>query len=154
MSVIPATRPRQVPLSQPSLTQDDIDAVLGVLKSPTLSMGPQVRAFETAVASYSGAAEAVAVNSGTSGLHLCLAAAGIGPGDEVITSPFSFVASANCVLYQGATPVFADIDPVTLNIDPDAMEAKITERTRSVIPVDVFGQPAALHFHPGDRRLP
>ena len=144
MTAIPAARQLSIPLSRPSVTDEDIEAVLSVLRSPTLSIGPQVRAFEEAVAAYSGAAQAVAVNSGTSGLHLCLAAANIGPGDEVITSPFSFVASANCVLYQGATPVFADIDPVTLNIDPAAIEAAITERTRAIIPVDVFGQPAAL----------
>ena len=144
MTAIPAARHLRVPLSRPSISQEDIEAVLAVLRSPTLSIGPQVRAFEEAVATYSGASEAVAVNSGTSGLHLCLAAADIGPGDEVITSPFSFVASANCILYQGATPVFADIDPVTLNIDPAAIDAKITERTRAIIPVDVFGQPAAI----------
>ncbi len=125
MSVIPATRPRQVPLSQPSLTQDDIDAVLSVLRSPTLSMGPKVRAFEPAMVATPGAAEAVAVNSGTSGLHLCLAAAGVGPGDEVITSPFSFVASANCVLYQGASRSSPISIPVTLNIDPDASGGRI-----------------------------
>ena len=115
-----------------------------VLRSPSLSMGPKVRAFERAVADYAGTAEAVAVNSGTSGLHLCLAAAGIGPGDEVVTTPFSFVASANCALYQGATPVFADIDPLTLNIDPDQVEDAITARTRALVPVDVFGQPAPI----------
>ncbi|HET8523478.1 MAG TPA: DegT/DnrJ/EryC1/StrS family aminotransferase, partial [Thermomicrobiales bacterium] len=92
---------------------------------------------------YIGVAEGVAVNSGTSGLHLCLAALGVGPGDEVITSPFSFVASANCALYQGATPVFVDIDPQTLTIDPNRVEAAITPRTRAILPVDVFGQPAA-----------
>lgn len=132
----------QVPLSQPSINQDDIDAVLAVMKTPTLSIGPQVRAFEEAIASYTGVAEAVAVNSGTSGLHICLAASGIGSGDEVITSPFSFVASANCAIYQGATPIFADIDPDTLN--PAQIEAKITDRTRAIIPVDVFGQPCDI----------
>jgi perosamine synthetase len=134
----------QVPLSQPSIDQDDIDAVLAVLRTPTLSIGPQVRAFEEAVAAYTGVAEAVAVNSGTSGLHICLAAAGVGSGDEVITSPFSFVASANCAIYQGATPIFADIDPDTLNIDPTRIEAKVTDRTRAIVPVDVFGQPCDI----------
>jgi len=134
----------QVPLSQPSINQDDIDAVLAVMKTPTLSIGPQVRAFEEAVAAYTGVAEAVAVNSGTSGLHVCLAASGVESGDEVITSPFSFVASANCAIYQGATPIFADIDPDTLNIDPAQIEAKITDRTRAIIPVDVFGQPCDI----------
>ena len=134
----------QVPLSRPSITQADIAAVLEVLNSPSLSLGPKLAAFERAMAEYSGTAEAVAVNSGTSGLHLCLAAAGIKPGDEVITTPFSFVASANCALYQGATPVFADIDPLTLNIDPNQVEARLTARTRALVPVDVFGQPAPI----------
>lgn len=133
---------RAVPLSQPSITDDDIAAVLAVLRTPTLSMGPRVREFEAAIAAYAGTAEAVAVNSGTSGLHLCLAAEEIGAVDEVITSPFSFVASANCALYQGATPVFADIDPLTLALDPNQVEARVTSRTRALIPVDVFGQPA------------
>jgi len=134
----------QVPLSRPSITHADIEAVLEVLNSPSLSMGPKLSAFERAMAEYSGTAEAVAVNSGTSGLHLCLAAVGIKPGDEVITTPFSFVASANCVLYQGATPVFADIDPLTLNIDPNQVQGRLTARTRAIVSVDVFGQPAAI----------
>jgi perosamine synthetase len=132
-----------IPLARPSIEETDITAVLEVLSTPTLSMGPKVRAFERAVAEHAGVAEGVAVNSGTSGLHLCLAALGVGPGDEVITTPFSFVASANCALYQGATPVFVDIDPQTLTIDPHRIEAAITPRTRAILPVDVFGQPAA-----------
>jgi perosamine synthetase len=107
-------------------------------------MGPNVAAFERYVADYSGARHGIAVNSGTSGLHMCLAALNVGPGDEVITSPFSFVASANCILYQSATPVFVDIDETTLNIPTEAIEAAITSRTRAVIPVDVFGQPCDL----------
>lgn len=134
----------RVPLSLPSITEEDIAAVLEVLRSPSLSMGPKVRAFELAIAAYAGTAAAVAVSSGTGGLHLCLAAAGIGPGDEVVTTPFSFIASANCALYQGAQPVFVDIDPLTLNIDPARVAARITPRTRALIPVDVFGQPAPL----------
>jgi perosamine synthetase len=134
----------QVPLSQPSITADDIAAVLSVLRTPVLSLGPKLREFERAMARYAGTSEGVAVNSGTSGLHLCLAAAGIGPGDEVITSPFSFVASANCALYQGARPVFADIDPLTLTIDPERVEQAISPATRALLPVDVFGQPAAM----------
>lgn len=133
-----------VPLSQPSITDVEVEAVLAVLRTPTLSLGPRVRAFERAAAEYAGVAEAVAVNSGTSGLHLCLAAAGIGPGDEVITTPFSFVASANCALYQGARPVFADIDPRTLNLDPARVAAAVTPRTRAIVAVDVFGQPAPI----------
>lgn len=133
-----------IPLSSPSITEADIDAVTAVLRTPTLSLGPKVQAFEQAMADYVGTSHAVAVNSGTSGLHISLAAIGVGAGDEVITSPFSFVASANCALYQGATPVFADIDEDTLNIAPDEMERKITSRTRVVVPVDVFGQPADI----------
>ena len=131
-----------IPMSQPWISEDDIQAVVDVLKTPTLSIGPKVRQFEELIAAYTGTAHAVAINSGTSGLHLCLAAAGIGQGDEVITSPFSFVASANCAIYQGATPVFADIDARTLNIDAACVREKITDRTRAIIPVDVFGQPA------------
>jgi perosamine synthetase len=133
-----------VPLSQPSISEEDVAAVLAVLRTPVLSMGPKVREFERAVADYVGTSEAVAVNSGTSGLHLCLAADGIGPGDEVVTTPFSFVASANCALYVGAKPVFADIDPETLNIDPKQVEYRLSEKTRAIVSVDVFGQPAPV----------
>ncbi len=143
MSLITSEK-MHVPLSRPSIDGDDVAAVLEVLRSPSLSMGPKVRGFELAMARYAGTAVAVAVNSGTSGLHICLAALGIGPGDEVITTPFSFVASANCALYQGARPVFVDIDPLTLNIDPGQVEAQINGRTRALIPVDVFGQPAPI----------
>jgi perosamine synthetase len=143
-TAITTVEPLQVPLSRPSISDEDVAAVVEVLGSPALSMGPRVRAFEQAVAGYVGVSEAVAVNSGTSGLHLCLAAAEVGPGDEVVTTPFSFVASANCALYQGATPVFVDIDPLTLNIDPNRVERQVTARTRAVIPVDVFGQPAPI----------
>jgi perosamine synthetase len=133
-----------VPLARPSITEDEITAVVNVLRTPVLSMGPQIHAFERELAQYIGVGEGIAVNSGTSGLHLCLAAAEIGAGDEVITSPFSFVASANCALYQGATPVFADIDEDTLTIDPNQVEAKLTARTKALLPVDVFGQPAPI----------
>lgn len=135
---------RTVPLSAPWITQEDIDAVLAVLQTSTLSIGPKVKAFEEAVAARVGVKHALAVNSGTSGLHLCLEALGIGPGDEVITTPFSFVASANCIIFTGATPVFVDIDPRTLAIDPTKIEAAITERTKAIIPVDVFGQPCPI----------
>lgn len=134
----------RVPLSRPSIDDADVAAVLEVLRSPSLSLGPKLREFEEAMAAYVGASHAVAVNSGTSGLHLCLAASGIKPGDEVVTTPFSFIASANCALYQGARPVFADIDPRTLDIDPNQVEARITPRTRAIVSVDVFGQPAAF----------
>lgn len=134
----------RVPLSRPSISEADISAVLEVLRTPCLSMGPRAAEFEHAMAAYVGTAEAVAVNSGTSGLHLCLAAEGIGPGDEVITTPFSFVASANCALYQGAIPVFADVDPLCMNLDPSKVEALITPRTRAIVTVDVFGQPSPV----------
>jgi perosamine synthetase len=134
----------RIPMSQPSISEADVAAVVAVLRSNTLSLGPKVQAFEGALAQYLGKARAVAANSGTSALHLCLAAGGIGPDDEVITTPFSFIASANCILYQGARPVFADIDPATLNLDPALVEAAVTHRTRALIPVDVFGQPAPI----------
>lgn len=133
-----------IPLARPSITDADIEAVVAVLKTPTLSIGPKVVEFERAVADFVGAKHGVAVNSGTSGLHLCLDAKGVGAGDEVITSPFSFVASANCIMYGGGTPVFADIDLDTLALDPEKVEAAVTDRTRAVIPVDVFGQPCPI----------
>jgi perosamine synthetase len=139
-----ATTITSVPLSQPSITEADVEAVLSVLRTSTLSIGPKTAAFEQAVADLVGTTHGVAVNSGTSGLHLCLDAKGIGQGDEVITTPFSFVASANCILYGGGTPVFADIDPETLALDPAKVEAAVTDRTKAIIPVDVFGQPCAI----------
>jgi len=108
----------QVPMAYPDLTEADISAVDRVLRTPSLSMGPQIEAFERAIASYAGVRHAVAVSSGTAGLHLAVIVAGVGEGDVVITTPFSFVASANCILYERAIPIFVDIDPQTLNIDP------------------------------------
>jgi len=105
-------------MSSPDLTETEIAAVNRVLATPYLSIGPQIKAFEQAVASYVGAAHAVGVNSGTSGLHLAVIAAGVGEADLVITTPFSFVASANSVLYERGVPIFVDVDPQTLNIDP------------------------------------
>jgi perosamine synthetase len=131
-----------IPLSQPDLTEAEINAVVGVLRTPRLALGPKVEEFERRLADYAGCRFGVAVNSGTSALHLIVRALGIGAGDEVITTPFSFVASANCLLYEGATPVFADIDPVTLNLDPARVEAAITPRTRALLGVDIFGRPA------------
>jgi perosamine synthetase len=135
---------RQIPLSRPDVTEADIDAVVEVLRTPHLSLGPKLPEFEAAVCRYTGARYATAVNSGTAALHLAVRALGIGDGDEVITTPFSFVASANCILFERATPVFVDIDPVTLNIDPRAVEAAITPRTRAILPVHVFGVPADM----------
>ena len=131
-----------IPVAQPVLGEREEELVLEVLRSGQLSLGPRVPAFETAFAARVGAAHASAVSSGTAGLHLALRAAGVTDGDEVVTSPFSFVASANCVLFERATPVFADIDPVTLNLDPDAAGAAVTERTTALLPVHIFGFPA------------
>ena len=135
---------RQVPMSAPDIGRREIELVNQVLHSPILSLGPMLNRFEQLTAEFVGTKHAVGVSSGTSGLHMCMVAAGIGPGDEVITSPFSFVAPANCVLYERATPVFADIDPHTLNIDPAQIESKITPRTKAILPVHAFGQPAAM----------
>ncbi len=131
-------------MSCPEITPGDISAVVKILESGTLSLGPALVAFERMVADYVGARHGIGVNSGTSGLHLCVRAAEIGAGDEVITSPFSFVASANCILYEGARPVFADIEEETLGLDPAAVEACISPATRAILPVHVFGQSAAL----------
>ncbi|MCX7817485.1 MAG: DegT/DnrJ/EryC1/StrS family aminotransferase [Syntrophales bacterium] len=133
-----------IPLSRPELTQEDIDAVVAVLKTPNLSLGPKIREFEELMARFVGCKYSVAVNSGTSGLHLSMIASGIKSGDEVITTPFSFIASANCILYVGAKPVFVDIDPVTLNIDPRKIEEKISEKTKAILPVHVFGIPCNM----------
>ncbi len=115
-----------------------------VLRSGRLSLGPWVERFEQALAERVGAPHVAVVSSGTAGLHLCCRLAGLGPGDEAVTSPFSFVASANCVLYEGATPAFADIDPRTLNLDPAAVAAAITPRTKAIVAVDIFGYPCEL----------
>ncbi|HEV8537163.1 MAG TPA: DegT/DnrJ/EryC1/StrS family aminotransferase [Candidatus Limnocylindria bacterium] len=131
-----------VPLSNPDITDREIDAVLQVLRTPNLSLGPKLAEFERKAAEYAERDFAVAVNSGTSGLHLVVRALGISAGDEVITTPFSFIASSNCLLYERAVPIFVDIDPFTYNIDPDRIEAAITPRTRAILAVDVFGQPA------------
>jgi perosamine synthetase len=118
--------------------------VLEVLRSGRLSLGPVQQRFEELFAERVGARYCAAVSSGTAGLHLCVRIAGVGLGDEVITTPFSFAASANCFIYEGATPVFADIDPQTLNMDPAAVEAAVTPRTRAIVAVDIFGYPCEL----------
>src|SRR5919202_4396056 len=138
----PATR--EIPLSRPWLDEREEELVLEVLRSGRLSLGPWIERFEQEIAERVDAPYAAAVSSGTAGLHLLCMIAGLGPGDEVITSPLSFVASANCFLLEGATPVFADVDPVTLNLDPAAVEAAITERTRGIVAVDIFGYPCEL----------
>ncbi|MBN2295736.1 MAG: DegT/DnrJ/EryC1/StrS family aminotransferase [Pirellulales bacterium] len=133
-----------IPLSSQDITQAEIDAVVAVMKSDRLSLGPRIGAFEEAVAARAGRKYGMAVNSGTSGLHLCVRALDIGEGDEVITTPFSFIATTNCVLFERATPVFVDIDPDSYNLDPAAIEAAITPRTKAILPVEVFGNTA--HF--------
>ncbi|MDP1949136.1 MAG: DegT/DnrJ/EryC1/StrS family aminotransferase [Nitrospirota bacterium] len=130
----------KIPLAQPDLTWLERKAVLDVLESNFLSLGPKLPEFERAMAQYIGVKHAIAVNSGTSGLHLIVRALGIGRNDEVITTPFSFIASANCVLMESARPVFVDIDPESYNIDPDKVEAAITPRTKAILGVDVFGR--------------
>lgn len=132
--------PMKIPLSNPDITDVERRAVLDVLETSSLSLGPKVGEFERAMAKYIGVKHAIAVNSGTSGLHLIVRALGIGRNDEVITTPFSFIASANCVLMESARPVFVDIDPVTYNIDPNKVEAAITPRTKAILGVDVFGR--------------
>jgi len=135
---------RTIPLSSPWLDEREEELVADVLRSGRLSLGPTIDRFEEAFAEEVGAPYAAAVSSGTAGLHLLCIAAGVGPGDEVVTSPYSFVASANCAIYEGATPVFADIDPRTLNLRPAAVEAAITDRTRAVVAVDIYGYPCEL----------
>jgi perosamine synthetase len=133
-----------IPLARPWLDEREEELVLEVLRSGRLSLGPWIEQFEARLAERVGAPHAAAVSSGTAGLHMLCRVAGVGPGDEAITSPLSFVASANCFILEGATPVFADVDPVTLNMDPDAVEASITDRTRAIVAVDMFGYPCEL----------
>jgi perosamine synthetase len=134
----------RIPLSSPDVSAEDRDRVLAVLSGTTLSLGPSLAAFEEAMAEVAGTRFAVAVNSGTSALHLCVKAAGIGEGDEVITTPFSFVASANCILYERATPRFVDIDVETYNLDHSQIAGGINHRTRAILPVHVFGRPCDM----------
>jgi len=158
-----------IPMSSPDLTDAEIAAVNQVLQTPHLSIGPQIQAFEQVVAAYVGAGHAIGVNSGTAGLHLCVIAAGVGEGDLVITTPFSFIASANCILYERAIPVFVDVDPATGNIDPALVaeaahdldrgrptadrwlppdlrgqRSAVGGRLRAILPVHAFGQPADM----------
>ncbi|HUE25270.1 MAG TPA: DegT/DnrJ/EryC1/StrS family aminotransferase [Solirubrobacteraceae bacterium] len=133
-----------IPLARPVIGEREEELVLEVLRSGRLSLGPRLEEFERAFAQRVGAPFASAVSSGTTALHLALRAVGVGEGDEVITSPFSFVASANVAIYERARPVFADIDPVTLNLNPDAAAAAVTDRTAALLPVHVFGYPADI----------
>jgi dTDP-4-amino-4,6-dideoxygalactose transaminase len=133
-----------IPLAKPVIGPREEELVLDVLRSGSLALGPALRRFEEAFAQRVGTEYAVACSSGTTGLHACLARLGVGPGDEVITSSFSFISSANVILYQFATPVFADIDEQTLNVDPAAIEAAITPRTKAILPVHIFGYPCEI----------
>ncbi|MDE5780352.1 MAG: UDP-4-amino-4,6-dideoxy-N-acetyl-beta-L-altrosamine transaminase [Lachnospiraceae bacterium] len=135
---------KYIPYGKQNIDEDDINAVVEVLKSDYVTTGPKVSEFEKKVADYCGAEYAVAIANGTAALHAACMAAGIGPGDEVITTPITFVASSNCVLYCGGTPVFADIDPHTYNIDPEDIERKITPKTKAVIAVHLTGQPCDM----------
>jgi dTDP-4-amino-4,6-dideoxygalactose transaminase len=133
-----------IPLAKPLLGEREEELVLEVLRSGRLSLGPRLEEFERAFAQRVGAVHASAVSSGTAALHLGLRAVGVSDGDEVITSPFSFAASANVAVYERARPVFADIDPVTLNLDPDAAAAAVSDRTAAILPVHIFGYPAEM----------
>jgi dTDP-4-amino-4,6-dideoxygalactose transaminase len=132
-----------IPLASPELGAREEELVLEVLRSGRLSLGPMGERFERAFADFLGVEDAVAVSSGTTALHLGVRQLGWGPGDEVVTSPFTFVASANCLLYEGAVPVFVDVDPLTLDIDVEAAAAAVTEKTVGLLPIDIFGWPAA-----------
>src|SRR3954464_11674064 len=133
-----------IPLAKPEIGLREEERVLEALRSGRLSLGPMGERFERAFAQWLGVEDAVAVSSGTTGLHLGVRALGWGAGDEVLTSPFSFVASANCLLYEGARPVFCDVDTLTLNLDPAAAADAVGERTVGLLPVHIFGYPAAM----------
>jgi perosamine synthetase len=132
----------KIPLSEPDIVAEDRKAVMEVLRTPELSLGKKYKEFQNIIKKYVGVKYAVAVNSGTSGLHLIIRALGIGEGDEVITTPFSFIASSSCILFEKAMPVFVDIDEKTFNIDVSKIEEKITKKTKAILAVDVFSQPA------------
>ncbi len=133
-----------IPLSSPDITEAEIEAVTAVLRTSRLSLGPQMEAFEDAMAKYIGTSHAVAVSSGTAGLHLCIKALGIGEGDEVIVPSFTFIAAANAIRYERAQPVFVDIDAESLNMSPASIEQAITTKTRAILVVHTFGRPAEM----------
>lgn len=139
-----STDTRDIPLARPYLDEREEELVIEVLRSGRLSLGPTIERFEELIAERVGAPYAAAVSSATAGLHMLCKIAKLGQGDEAITSPLSFASSANCFIFEGAAPVFADVDPRTLNMDPAALEAAITERTRAVVAVDMFGYPCEL----------
>jgi perosamine synthetase len=142
MSDSPSSEP--IPLAKPEIGAREEELALAVLRSGRLSLGPMAERFEREFAAWLGVEDAVAVANGTTALHLGVRALGWGPGDEVLTSPFTFVASANCLLYEGARPIFCEVDPVTLDLDPDAASAAVGERTRGILPIHIFGYPAAM----------
>jgi dTDP-4-amino-4,6-dideoxygalactose transaminase len=134
----------RIPLSTPDITADDIEAVVNVLRTTRLSIGPKMEEFERSIADLVGVPYGIAVSSGTAGLHLCLRALGLREGDEVILPSFTFIAAGNAVLYERSRPVFVDIEPRTLNLDPGKLERSITPKTRAIIVVHTFGHPADL----------
>jgi perosamine synthetase len=134
----------RIPLSAPDITEPEIEAVAAVLRTPHLSLGPKLAEFESGVAAFTQVPYAIAVSSGTAGLHLAVRALNIGPGDEVIVPSFTFIAAANAIRYERATPVFADIDRDSLNLSPEAVERAITPRTRALVVVHTFGRPADM----------
>jgi perosamine synthetase len=134
----------RIPLSAPDIMEADIEAVVSVLRTTRLSLGPKMEEFERSIADLVGVPHGIAVSSGTAGLHLCLRALGVGEGDEVLLPSFTFIAAGNAVLYERAKPVFVDIDPLTLNLDPGKLERSITPKTRAIIAVHTFGYPADL----------
>jgi dTDP-4-amino-4,6-dideoxygalactose transaminase len=144
MSKPPAPAPAYLPLARPAIGDRDIEAVLDVLRSGWLTTGPRVHDFEAAFARYVGAPHAIAVNSCTAALHLSLLTAGVGPGDEVVTTPLTFCSTVNVILHVGATPVFADVDPITHNLDPAGVEAALTSSAVAVLPVHYSGRPASV----------
>ena len=133
-----------IPYGRQSIADDDVAAVVEALRSPHLTQGPRVKEFEEALSAYCGARYAVVVSSGTAALHAAYAAAGLGPGDEFITTAMTFVATANVGVWQGARPVFVDIDPATGNLNPSEIEAKINDKTKAIVPVDYTGRPADI----------
>jgi len=133
-----------IPIAKPLIGQEEMDAVMNVMKTGTIAEGPKTKEFEDAFKAYVGTDHAIAVNSGTAALHVALLAKGIGKGDEVITTPFTFIATANSVLFTGAKPVFADIEAETFNIDVEQIRKKITKNTKAIIPVDLYGHPADM----------
>jgi dTDP-4-amino-4,6-dideoxygalactose transaminase len=135
---------KTIPIASPQIGEEERSAVLDVLGSGQLAQGPVVEAFESEFAAWCGVKNAVAVNSGTAALHLLMLAYGLGEGDELITSPFTFIASANAALFVGARPVFVDIEPQTFGMDPALVERAITPKTKAIMPIDLYGHPAAI----------